>query len=141
MTDWCWWQFPHFLSFCSCLNHFLPLICKVQCKARFQRRSQASHFSCFDGNLLIIYISSVSCFMTQTTATLRSYFFPFTHCMNNVPFVLLCYYLFMKISRRYWTVFIFYMPLYSLVLAVSLFTLFPNLEVSRAPKWISQWQI
>lgn len=105
-------------------------------KVLFQKRSQATHFSCFDSNLHIIYISSVSCFMTETTFTTGS-FFPFSHFMNNVPFVscLLRYYLFMKISRRYWTVVIFYVPssvvpLHSLCVCVFFFlslSLVPNL--------------
>jgi len=94
---------------------------KHSVKVVFKRRSQATHFSCSDCNLLNKYISSVSCFMAKTTVTTGS-FFPFSHFMNNVAFVprLLCYYLFMKISTGYWTVVIFYMPV-SLFLACSLY--------------------
>lgn len=122
-------------SLSSSLNHFLSLLqfvwsVKYSVKVLFKGRSQATHFSYFDSNLRIIYISSVSCFMTETTVTVGS-FFPFSHFMNNVPFVLrlLCYYLFMKISRGYWTVVIFYVPL-SFFLSCSLYLLFsllPNL--------------
>lgn len=68
--------------------------------------------------------------MTDTTATVGS-FFPFSHFMNNVPFVphLPCYYGFMKISRGYWTVVIFYVPLsFFRLCSLCLFSLLvPNL--------------
>lgn len=53
-------------------------------------------------------------------------FFPFSHFMNNMPFVphLHCYYLFMKISRGHRTVVIFIVPLWCL-LSFSLHLLFP----------------
>ena len=66
-------------SLSSCLNHFLSSLqfvwsVKYSVKALFKRRSQATHFSCSDSNLRIIYISSVSCFMTETTVTVGSFF-------------------------------------------------------------------
>ena len=132
-------SFPVVQSFSSCLNHFLSSLQFVWCvkysvKVQFKRRSKATHFSCFDSNLRIQYISSVSCFMTETTVTTGS-FFPFSPFMNNVPFVLrlLCYYLFMKISRGYWTVVIFYVPL-SFLLSCSLFLSLP--QHGKPAKWV-----
>lgn len=127
VIDWRWWQFPCCTVSLFMLESFLQFVWSVEysVKVLFKRRSQASHFSCFDSNLRIIYISSVSCFMTETTVTVGSFLFPFSHFMNNVPIVLrlLCYYLFMKISSGYWTVVIFYVPL-SLFLACSLYLFF-----------------
>lgn len=72
--------------------------------------------------------------MTETTVTTGS-FFPFSHFMNNVPFVLrlLCYYLFMKISTEYWTAVIFYVPL-SFLLLCSLFLSPP--QHGKPAKWV-----
>lgn len=127
VTDWCWLQFCGCtVALSSCLNHFLSLQQAVWSTVR-KYSLKEDHKQLTSPVLTVIYvsyISSVSCFMTETTVTVGS-FFPFRHFMNNVPFVLRlpCYYLFMKISRRYWAVIIFYVPL-SFSLSCSLYLLF-----------------
>lgn len=71
--------------------------------------------------------------MTETTVTPSS-FFPFSHFMNNMPFVPHPYnYLFMKISKGYWTVVVFYTPLSFFLLLSFRFSL-P--QPGKPAKWV-----